>query len=56
MSTIIWTLIDGERTVDDIVGEIHGNLKDASVTEDKVHKDVTAFLDKLKEGGFITYE
>lgn len=56
MSTVIWNLIDGCRTLDDIVKEILGNLKDTSVGEDKVKKDVTAFLDKLKEGGFITYE
>lgn len=56
MSTIIWNLVDGKRTDDDIVKEICNHLKDTSVAAEKVREDVHAFLGKLKEGGFITYE
>lgn len=55
-STIIWNLIDGKRTHDDIAQKIYENVKDTRVKEEKVKRDVTAFLDKLKEGGFISYE
>jgi len=56
MSTIIWNLMDGKRGADEIAREIFNNIKSTSVTEEKVREDVLTFLEKLKEGGFISYE
>lgn len=56
MSTVIWNLMDGKRGADEIAREIFDNIKTTSVTEEKVREDVVTFLEKLKEGGFISYE
>lgn len=56
MGTVIWNLIDGKRTAEDISREICNQLRSNRPEEGKILKDVTSFLEKLKEGGFISYE
>lgn len=56
MGTIIWNLIDGKRTADNIAKEICNQLGGNRPDEGKILNDVNSFLDKLKEGGFISYE
>ena len=53
VGVFVWKLIDGKRTIDDMVAQI-GELYD-DVPED-VRDDIAAFIQNLTEGGFIGYE
>lgn len=50
---VVWKLIDGQRSVADIVTAVEGRFKDAP---DTVADDVTSLLDILTEEGFVGYE
>jgi SynChlorMet cassette protein ScmD len=52
MGVVIWKLIDGERSVEDLVQEIRQKYEDVS---DNVREEVEEFIMELVEGGFIGY-
>lgn len=49
----IWKLIDGKRSVDDIVAKIGTRFRDVPGS---VSEDVCEFVDRLAESGFVGYE
>ena len=49
----VWKLMDGKRSIDDIVSEI-GKQYDG--VPEAAPEDVTKFIDDLEEGGFVGYE
>jgi SynChlorMet cassette protein ScmD len=49
----VWKLMDGRRTLEQIVVEIHNQFADVP---DAAEKDVTAFIKDLAQRGFIGYE
>jgi SynChlorMet cassette protein ScmD len=49
----VWKLMDGRRTLEQIVVEIHDQFADVP---DAAEKDVTAFIQDLAQRGFIGYE
>jgi hypothetical protein len=46
----IWELIDGERTADDIIEAIRGEVDDPPAT---LADDVTGFIDAMRERDLI---
>jgi SynChlorMet cassette protein ScmD len=49
----VWKLIDGKRSVEDVVSEIKTQYDDVP---ESAHEEVKAFIQNLTEGGFIGYE
>ena len=49
----VWKLMDGRRTLEQIVIEIHDQFADVP---DAAEKDVTAFIQDLTQRGFVGYE
>jgi SynChlorMet cassette protein ScmD len=49
----VWKLMDGKRTLKDIVAEIQDNFTDVP---DAATTDVTAFIKDLAKRGFVGYE
>ena len=49
----VWKLLDGERTMDEIVTQIGEQYE--SVPE-SAPEELTTFMTELKEGGFVGYE
>jgi SynChlorMet cassette protein ScmD len=49
----VWKLIDGKRTIDDMVAQI---VKLYDEVPDSVRDDIAAFIQNLSEGGFVGYE
>jgi SynChlorMet cassette protein ScmD len=52
MGVVIWKLINGERSVEDLVKEIGQQYEDVP---DNVREEVEKFMMELVEGGFIGY-
>ncbi len=50
---LVWSLVDGKRTIEDIVTAVKDRFPDAP---DTVREDVLAYLTKLTEEGFIGQE
>lgn len=50
---IVWELIDGKRTVEDIVEAVRNRFEDVP---DSVTADVMELLDQLGDDGFVGYE
>ena len=53
VGVIVWKLIDGKRSIDDVVSEIKNQYEDVP---DSAHEEVESFIQKLTDGGFIGYE
>lgn len=49
----VWKLMDGRRTLEQILVEIHDQFADVP---NAAEKDVTAFVKDLAERGFVGYE
>jgi SynChlorMet cassette protein ScmD len=49
----VWKLIDGKRTIDDVVSQIVECYDDVP---ECARDDVVAFIQCLTEGGFVGYE
>ena len=49
----VWKRMDGERSVDEIVLEIKTRFED---TPEAAVEEITAFVDKLAEQGYVGYE
>lgn len=52
LGTEVWKLCEG-RTLDEIVSVL---VESFEVEEEVLKKDVTAFINELKEKGFVRYE
>jgi hypothetical protein len=50
---VVWQLVDGQRTVEQIVSAVQRHFRDAPPT---VTDDVSELLDTLAEEGFIGFE
>ena len=50
---LMWALMDGRHTLEDILQVVRGEFADAP---DGVAEDVTAFVDDLVARGFVGYE
>ena len=48
-----WKLMDGNRSIEDIVSEIKNNFEDAPAG---VLNEIVAFVNKLDENGFVGLE
>lgn len=48
-----WKLMDGKRTVEEIVAELKESF---SEVPDNVLEELTTFIDQLAEQGFVGYE
>ena len=49
----VWKLIDGRRTVDEVIAQIKGQYDEVP---ESVHEEVSAFFEDLTSGGFVGYE
>lgn len=49
----IWKLCDGRRTVGDIVNTLHGEY---DVGREELERDVSAFLEEMRERGWLERE
>jgi len=49
----IWEKMDGTKAIKEIVADIRRSFEDAPEAADK---EITAFVDKLVEQGFVGYE
>ena len=49
----VWKLMDGNRTLEDLVDEIKDQFADVP---DEAIEDLTAFVENLAENGFVGYE
>ncbi|MBN1425949.1 SynChlorMet cassette protein ScmD [Candidatus Fermentibacteria bacterium] len=49
----VWKLMDGKRSLDDIVSEIQNSFED---TPDAAFKEIAAFVNTLAENGFVGFE
>lgn len=50
VGTFIWELLDGSKTIDDIVSNI---LKDYDIEKNIVYNDVIRFIEKLLENNIL---
>ena len=48
----VWKLIDGKRTIKDVVQEVEQQYDEVP---ESVQQDVTAIVENLTEGGFVGY-
>jgi SynChlorMet cassette protein ScmD len=46
----VWQLMDGKKSIEDIVSEIKNSFED---TPDATSKEIAAFVNKLAENGFV---
>ncbi len=53
VGVVIWKLMNGQRGIDGLVGEIEKHFADVP---DTAIEDITAFVNDLAERGFIGYE
>lgn len=49
----VWKLMDGKRSLEDIVSEIKNSFED---TPDAAFKEIAAFVNTLAENGFVGLE
>jgi SynChlorMet cassette protein ScmD len=49
----LWKLMDGRRSIEDIVSKIKNSFED---TPDAAFKEIAAFVDTLAENGFVGLE
>ena len=49
----VWKLMDGKRSIEDIVSEIKTSFEDAP---DATSEEIAAFVNKLAENGFVGLE
>jgi SynChlorMet cassette protein ScmD len=49
----VWKLIDGKRSIEDIVSKIKNSFED---TPDSSFKEIVAFVNTLAENGFVGLE
>ena len=49
----VWKLMDGQRTLEDLVDEIKDQFADVP---DEAIEDLTDFVENLAENGFVGYE
>ena len=49
----VWKLIDGKRSIEDIVSKIKNSFED---TPDAAFKEIAAFVNTLAENGFVGLE
>jgi SynChlorMet cassette protein ScmD len=49
----VWKLMDGKRSIGDIVSEIRNSFED---TPDASCKEIAAFVNRLAENGFVGLE
>jgi SynChlorMet cassette protein ScmD len=49
----VWKLMDGKRSIEDIVSKIKNSFED---TSDAVFKEIAAFVNRLAENGFVGLE
>jgi SynChlorMet cassette protein ScmD len=49
----VWKRMDGTRSIEDIVSEIRSSFDDAP---DSAFNEITAFVDRLAENGFVGLE
>jgi SynChlorMet cassette protein ScmD len=49
----VWKLMDGRRSIEDIVSKIKNSFED---TPDGTSKEIAAFVDTLAENGFVGLE
>lgn len=49
----VWKLMDGRRSVEDIMAEVRNSFED---TPDAACEEIAAFVDKLAENGFVGLE
>ena len=49
----VWKLMDGKRTLEDIVSKIKGSFEDMP---DAAFQEIAAFVDRLAENGFVGLE
>ena len=49
----VWKLMDGKRTLEDIVSKIESSFED---TPDAAPREIAAFVDRLAESGFVGLE
>ena len=49
----VWKLMDGNRTLENLVDEIKDQFSDVP---DEAIEDLTAFVENLAENGFVGYE
>ncbi len=49
----VWKLMDGRRSIEDIVSKITNSFED---TPDATFKEIAAFVDRLAENGFVGLE
>jgi SynChlorMet cassette protein ScmD len=49
----VWKLMDGKRSLEDIVSEIKNSFED---TPDASCKEIVAFVNRLAENGFVGLE
>jgi SynChlorMet cassette protein ScmD len=49
----VWKMIDGKRSIEDIVSKIETSFED---TPDAALKEITVFVNRLAENGFVGLE
>ena len=49
----VWKLLDGKRTIDQIVGEID---RQYDAMPERAPEEIAKFIDQLATGGFVGYE
>jgi SynChlorMet cassette protein ScmD len=49
----VWKLMDGKRTLDELVSQIKDHYDEVPET---AREDINVFIDHLTEGGFVGYE
>ena len=52
VGVVIWKLLDGEHTLDEIVAEIHIRFSEVS---ERAPDEVSTFVGRLAEQGFVGY-
>ena len=53
MGVAVWKLMDGSRTLDEIVAQVQGDYADVP---DTAPEEISAFVEQLVESGFVGFE
>ncbi len=53
VSAFIWNILDGKRTIQDVIAEVRENCEDIP---DDAEERIKAFIDDLIERGYAGYE